>query len=313
MMVLKKIWQKAESLLDWLRRGEISCSSVRIAYYMMLSLFPLVMSVGAALPFFGIDVAEFSQYLNNIIPQPLLENIRPYITALLTSPNGGQLSLGVIATVWAAGKGMRAVQTGINRAYGIDKPRHLLVSAVLPVAILVLLLAMVLLLITTISLGNEALGALFGAVQNAALDRAFDLLRWAVPFIGLFLVFAALYKIAPNIRHHLGDALAGAFFAAAAVMLMVNLFALYLRLMHPFMAGYGAGAAAVQIAGVLTSVFVLMIWIKLLGDVILLGAMINAALYQRRFGAPQPRRNPLDEFLARTVKKILGLSKKSED
>lgn len=305
----KKLWRRAEAFIDWLRRGEISCSSTRIAYYVMLSLFPMLMALGAALPLFGIGAEEFSQYLNHFIPQPLLENVRPYIAALLASPGGSRLSFGIIATVLAAGSGMRVVQTGINRAYGIDKTRHFLVSAILPVAILVLLMIMLLMFIMIISFGENALGALFGKTEGTAFGFAFGLLRWAAPFVGLFLVFAALYKISPNIRHRRGDALAGAFFAAAAVMVMVNLFALYLRLVHPFIAGYGAGAAAVQAAGVLSSFFVLMIWIKLLADVILLGAMINAAVYKKRYGTPRPRRNPIDEFLANSVKKLLGQDK----
>jgi membrane protein len=52
--------------------------------------------------------------------------IDPIIHNLLNSTSGSALSIGAIATLWAASLGINGLKNGFNKAYGITPPQNYL-------------------------------------------------------------------------------------------------------------------------------------------------------------------------------------------
>lgn len=286
------------------KHSEMSCSSVRIAYFVMLSLFPMIVTIGAALPLFHIDPNSVIPYLDSIIPHTVFDVIEPEILSLLTAKSGGALSLGIIGTVWAASAGMKVIQEGIDSAYGLNKTRHFITSAIVPVLIFILIILLVLIFIVVFGFGRTVLQFLFREIDSTeGLVKAIGSLKLPVSFLALFFTFTLIYKLTPNIRHSVKDVLAGALFATVSLIVLVEGFTIYQDIMSaPALAGGLGGAPAAY--GILGAVFGLGLWLRLLGYVILLGAALNAQLYERRHGTPQKKQNRADDYIVRVAGKI---------
>jgi membrane protein len=95
-------------------------------------------------------------------------------------------------------------------------------------------------------------------------------LRWLVSGMILFIVFTALYFVAPNKRLHIKDGLPGAFAATIGWIVASLAFSYYVGNFANYSATYGS------IGGVI----VLMIWLYLSGMIIILGGELNALLYK---------------------------------
>ena len=56
------------TLRTTLSQGEIFDSSIIIAYYILFSIFPIIIIIGNVLPLFHIDTAPIAKYLNIVFP-----------------------------------------------------------------------------------------------------------------------------------------------------------------------------------------------------------------------------------------------------
>ena len=274
------------------RHSNIDTSSVNIAYFVALSLFPMLVTLGALLPYFNIDPDSIIRHLDNVIPLPLLETMSATIYMLLTKTNGGLLSLGIIFTLISAKRGMVHVQRGLDRIYGVDRSRGAIASAVISLLTFILIIVLVLGFTVVFGFGKEFFGSV--AQQNELtleIMRGFDVMRWTASFLALLFSFTLIYKVAPNVRHRISDVWPGALISTVCLVVLVQVFALYLKIDSVTLTAYG----------ILSAFFVFMIWLRLLGYVMLLGAAVNAALLEINSGPPEIKNSPIDNFIKKLI------------
>ncbi len=125
-----KVWNKIkqnENLMRFIETtqkritdSEMSTTSVVVAYYLLLSLFPLIIAFGNILPFLHIDQETVLTYLREVIPETVYQFIGPAIKDLLTQSSGGLLSVSALAALWSASQSINALQIAMNKAYGVE-------------------------------------------------------------------------------------------------------------------------------------------------------------------------------------------------
>ena len=71
--------------------SEMGTTSVVVAYYLLLSLFPLIIAFGNILPFLRIDQETVLTYVREVIPETIYQFIGPAVKNLLTQSSGGLL------------------------------------------------------------------------------------------------------------------------------------------------------------------------------------------------------------------------------
>lgn len=107
----KKEWLRFfETIQRKYQEAEVTNSSVVIAYYLLLSFFPIVIIIGNLLPLLNLDINTILPYFSTIIPEAIYKEIVETIHRLLTSSSSGMLSFGIVAAFWAASKGMNAMR-----------------------------------------------------------------------------------------------------------------------------------------------------------------------------------------------------------
>ena len=93
----QKLMRFIETTQTRITESEMGTTSVVVAYYLLLSLFPLLIAIGNLLPFLSIAPSNVLPYVQELIPGQVYEFIGPAIENLLTSGSGVLLSISSLA------------------------------------------------------------------------------------------------------------------------------------------------------------------------------------------------------------------------
>jgi membrane protein len=136
---------------------------------------------------------------------------------------------------------------------------------------LTILLALMTLLALTLALAGGAVGRWMAGYFGLGhlFERFWAIAQIAIPFLFMLLVFAVIYRFAPNVRKYGWQGLMpGALFAVVVWLLATGGFRLYLSYFDNYSRTYGS----------LGAVIVLMMWLYVTGLVILLGGEVNSVI-----------------------------------
>lgn len=270
-----------------LKGAEISISSVMIAYYILLSLFPLVIAGGNILSMFSIDTMRVLAYMDVVVPrdvQPLLESL---VINLLDTSNTGLLSLSAVGLLWTASRGINYLQKGMNKAYGVQAEGNFIIRRLLSLLIVLLLFVLLIVFLVVFSLGSAALDVLAPTFEwAAALNKTLGEIKWPTTFAFLFAVMLLLYLIAPDVRLRIREAVPGALFSMLGLAGLVQAYTLYLRFVTRSFSSYGT----------LGAFFLLMFWLNFSAGIVVLGSVLNAAIREYRLGPAEARTERIDDY-----------------
>ncbi len=237
----------------------------------MLSIFPLLIFLLALVPYLNLDVNQLYVLIDYYIPEGLAELVTTTILDVVTKPQGGLLSFGIIATIWSASNGLNALIRAINRSYNIEETRHLITVRFLSIF---MTLGMILVIVATLLL------PVFGNLIIIGIDTFFTLtgevyqllhlLRWVVGISLMTLFLMVLYWLAPNIQLKFRNVVVGALVATIGWQIISYGFSLYVSNFSNYSTTYGS----------LGAVVILMLWFFLSGIILVIGGEINASLYQ---------------------------------
>ncbi len=271
--------------------AELGNSGVVVSYYLLLSLFPLLIAVGNVLPFLHIDPNDVLPYIKNIIPEEIYSFLGPAITSLLTQGSGGLLSISALAALWSASQSINALQGALNKAYGVEGRDNFVVTRIVSVIIIVFLFVGIIGVTLILGVGKAVLDALqpiFGFSEE--IISLFQTVKWPVTIIALLAIMTIIYWLVPNAKVTFRSAFPGAVVATVGWMLLGQLFGLYTRFFAAKVSGY-------QIIG---SFIVLMLWLNLAATIILAGGILNAVIEAYRSGGEvAERKGPVSKLTSK--------------
>lgn len=267
--VLKALWGETQ-------RDRLSAEAARVAYYLFLSLFPLILTVMALTGLLGGE-ATFEWImgrLRTMVPGSASELLGGFVRDVTSDEQPGVLGLGLLLTIWAASGGFSALGEGMDRMYDLKQGRswfrQRLVAFTLATAGSLMLVGGAILLVA----GPE----LFGAV---GLGVVWTVLRWPAAFLLACAFFWILLHWLPNRDQSSSrrEITIGALFGTGLWLAGTGLFRLYVANFGSYNETYGFVGA----------IIVLMLWLYLTGIAALAGTELAAVLEARRRGAPSGR------------------------
>ena len=267
---------------EW-RDDRVSGLSAEIAFFGLLSLFPALLAMAAALgsleAIAGADVAdraeeEVVEFLEDVLTEEASGTIRA-VENLFEQTEPGVVTIGVVLAVWAASRAFAALIAALDVVYDLEEGRGYVRRRALGLA-----LALGTVLITAVMLAMLVVGPLFGRGRGVAdaigLGSGFatfwDWARLPVAATVMIAWAATVFHIAPNHRTPWRADLPGAVFAAGAWALISVGFRVYLDV---------AGDTN-QVLGTLGGTLIVLLWLYLLAVGLLMGGELNALLLVRR-------------------------------
>ena len=251
--------------------NELMSEAASITFFALLSLFPAIAAIVSIYGLFA-DPSTIQSHLDSaagFVPSGGLEIIRDQVKRLTQSPASGLsfgAAFGILAALWSANQGSKAMLSALNDVYGEREGRGFIRLTATSLAftgggILALLAGIGLLLV---------LPLVFNALGLAgALDLVIRIARWPVLLIGLMLGLSILYRFGPS-RHRAKwrwVTWGGAIGAIGWIALSYG-FSWYVTHFGSYNKTYGSLGA---IIGFMT-------WIWLSSTILLLGAQFNAEM-----------------------------------
>lgn len=262
-----------QDLIGRLKRVEISALSAQLAYFFLLSFFPLLIFLVTLLPYLNLETTQVYSFLVNVLPDEVYKLIENTLNEILTNRNSSLLSIGVLGTIWSASKGINALIRALNKAYDTEGRAGILdrgLSLVFTVA-LVIVIAVALLLPV---FGQQIGHFLFSIVGiEEQFESVWHNLRWSIPPILIFFVLMGIYWFVPNTSPRLKilGVWPGAVFATLAWLVVTYAFSFYINNFANYSATYGS------IGGVI----ILMLWLYFTGIILIFGGVLNATMQKR--------------------------------
>lgn len=276
-----KIGHAYKLIMQIMSEGEITQSAIVIAYYILFSIFPIIIIVGNILPLFHIDTAPIADYLRLILPDEVSKFIMPIVMSLLESHSTGYISFGIVLAIWSFSNLVNAIRIGMNKLYDVHRIELKLsmLSFLWTRSITVLLTGLLILVLTAISLtlifGQQILDLLhpiFG-FSIGEIKKIFSYRYPAVIFI-MTIAVAYLNYVLPNIKIKKKVTWPGVFITVIGWMLLSIGFSFYL---HNFPISW-------ENYGIVGTFIIFMLWLNLASLMLLIGTSVNAAIVRKRYG-----------------------------
>lgn len=84
--------------------NDINGVAAQLAYFFLLSLFPLLLFMVSLLSFLPITTEDLLNVIRDFAPKQTTAMIEANLQEILSNRNGGWLSFGIIAALWSAWK-----------------------------------------------------------------------------------------------------------------------------------------------------------------------------------------------------------------
>jgi membrane protein len=254
-----------------------------VAYFALLSFVPLVFLALGLLGFVHrADASDFLvRELSRAFPGSSLKSILSLVHKV--QDNATALgAIGAVALLWSSLSLFSALESAFNIVYGRPN-RPFLRGKGLAATVMVGSLVTLFVSLVIGALGVEVLKQYApGFVRSGGVAYVVSI---AVSLLGVFLFLVAVYRLLPNERLGLGDALPGAI--AAAIVLEASFQVL------PVFVRFADVSVTLRVLG---GPVILLLWLYVMANVIVLGAELNWWQAQRRatreHAAPPPSGAP---------------------
>ena len=283
---------------DEMSNDNLSMIAAGVAFYILLAIFP---AIAALVSIYGLfadsaTVQQHVQMLGQFIPQEAMAIIEEQMQRVAGSAKGALgfgVAIGILAAIWSAAKGMKALIEALNIVYDERETRGFIKLNLIALG---LTLGLILFIIVTLG-AIVVLPALFGnlGLGNLVQDLI-AILRWPALAIALMIVLAILYRFAPDRDKPRWQWVSWGAVAATVLWIIGSIaFSWYVQNFGSYNKTYGSVGAVV----------ILMMWFWISAYVILLGAETNAEMeHQTEKDTTSGRGEPLGRrgaYVADTV------------
>ena len=274
---MKKWWKElidkplVKAFLHYYQASDSELTSVAVAYYWLISIFPLLLVVINILPYFQIPVSNFLNVTNGFLPDTVYDVVAKIVMEVLTQPSTGLLSFAVLSALWTFSKSMNYLQKAFNKAYGVAKSRGLIYQQLMSLLVsfgLQILFACALFL------------SVFGRILLDFLKKYWQSdnpiflyledLTGPLVFTLIFAISVMIYYLLPNVKvPRIRYVLPGSIFVLLTLVLILNIFSASVN-------NYINNLVDVRFVSSIIFV-VTMFWFILLAKILIIGAVINAS------------------------------------
>lgn len=262
--MVEKIVKNVRSFAYSMTKKNISAFSASTAFFLFLSLIPMVAILCAILPYTPMSeetlLAVIAEYVPDTV-SPLLGSVVEDVYA----KSAGILSIAIIGTLWTAGKGMLALIRGLNAINDVEENRnYMVVRVVASVYTLIMIVAVILSLILMV-FGNLLVRLLLQDFpQTRLLFEVLMHFRFVFSWVILTIVFTLLYTFVPNRKMRFKEQLTGGMFSAVVWSIFSWCFSVYVE----HFGGFGT-------YGSLATIVIVMLYLYFCMYIIFVGAYIN--------------------------------------
>ena len=275
---MKKLWKQLtdspllKAFLHYYQASDSELTSVAVAYYWLISIFPLLMIVVNILPYFQIPISNFLLTIKEFLPDTIYEVVAKIVREVLTQPSTGLLSFAILSALWTFSKSMDFLQKAFNKAYGVAKNRGIISHQLMS-----LLVSFGLQILFALALFLSMFGHMLLNFLKSHWQVEDSILSYLQDFTGpliyalLFAILIMLYYFLPNVKvTRIRYILPGSAFVVLTIVSLLNIFSVYFNNYVNYLVDVRFFSSII--------VVVMMFWFILIAKILIIGAVINASV-----------------------------------
>ncbi|MCH5257522.1 MAG: YihY/virulence factor BrkB family protein [Lachnospiraceae bacterium] len=276
MRTIRRLYYIIKDFSLQMTRKNISAFAASAAFFLFLSLVPLLMSLCAVLPYTSLTADNLITAILKVMPNAI-EGFVERIVYDVYARSAGTITVFAILTIWSAAKAMLALIQGLNEVNDIEENRGYLLLRFIACIYTVIMLVAILISIFIMVFGNVIVDiALKDFPQLKLVVRLVMRFRFIFSWLILTFIFALIYSLVPSRRLNFNRQIPGAVFSAVVWSAASYVFSVYVESFNGF-----------ETYGSLTTVVILMFWFYMMMYILLIGANINryfGPVYKFLFG-----------------------------
>ena len=265
----------------------VSRAAASLAYFLILTLFPLLVCVNFFIGLLELDPEAVFSALDSLLPRESLSIILDYLTYVSGIPQSQSTPLllaSLFTILLSASAGLRTLLKTMDELYQVHHTGSLR-RVVVSVALSILFLLTIYLSIVVIFTGDwffqvleERLPApLVEMIPLRLLSQLWGWLRYLLLFLCMLLLVLAVYRMGtpPPFRQDRKVLRLTALLSAGALVACSVLFSWFIGMSSRYSLVYGS----------LASLIILLVWLYFCGNILLVGAVAGRVWFRRREGS----------------------------
>lgn len=257
----------------------ISRAAAELSYFLLFSIFPLLMFLNSVLTWLNISLENINPILITL-PESIRMLIVSYLDYIADLPTVSPMIVGIVLTLYFVSRAVRSMMRTVNNIYHIEIRRAPLsdisISLGITAGFLVSLIGSFILVVA----GKALLRILpnYLPIPLGALSQTHDL--GFLLMLAIIFVFLLLFnRVVPNRNLRFAEVWPGALFSLVAWILISWAFSFYVDNLASYSVLYGSLAA----------IIVLMLWLYIVSMILLMGPQLNHTImimkvYRRETG-----------------------------
>jgi len=242
-----------------------------LAYYVLLTVFPVLICISILLGFVHIDIAALVSSLEGILPKPALNVVDSFLRYVRNNQSLGLFLAGLLACWFSAAAAFRTITRVFLDVYkDVNQSAFLgMVASIIFPIFLILVIGLSILVVVT---GQSAVNWLIEKLPF--LDEALSIWRYTkyvLLFLAFFLFIVAILNMAAPIKIPRKPTLFTSLVCSLAVAVSSALFSWFIGFSTKYSLVYGS----------LVSIVILLIWLYFCAQVLLLGIVFTGVWYRR--------------------------------
>ncbi|MBR1470935.1 MAG: YihY/virulence factor BrkB family protein [Lachnospiraceae bacterium] len=259
-----RLYQQFMDFLKTMKENNTSSFAAGAAFFVFLSIIPIVLLVCSILPLTNISQDMLAAVIQGLIPA----EVAIFFDSVILEFSGQSatvISIATIITLWTAGKGLFALINGLNAVNRVTEMRNFLILRIRASFYTFLMIIVMVFSLIVLVFGNLLNSLLTKFIPNFNI-----LLQMVLHFRFLFvwafftLFFQVLYTMLPSKPMIFKEQFPGALFASVGWSVFSWGFSRYMDYFNSF-----------SIYGSLTTIIIGMIWLYFCMYILLTGAQIN--------------------------------------
>ena len=257
-------------LFNIIKQPEMKILPGNIAFFLVLSIFPIITLGGYLASFYNVSIDSFVNLMNDILPHEINNVLIPYVTG-----NGMDIHVGfsILLGYIIASNGAHSIIVSSNTLYGLEHSSYFK-RRVKSLFITILLIILFIFSLVVLAFGNHILKFVlglnfFGSIGDD-IYYMFLLLKWPIALVVTFIMVKLIFTIAPDSMIKSKITNKGAFFTTVSWVVFTFIYSYYVQHFSHYDIFYGS----------LSNIIIMMMWIYILSCSLVIGIAINVQNYR---------------------------------
>lgn len=274
--MVERVWNAGpvvfvRDIVDVYFDQRVSRSAAELAYFLILTFFPILICVNAFVGSLHLDSVAIMQTLEQFVPAEAAGALTEYLKYITDNQSTAMLIAGITMTLFPASAAFRALMNIMDDIYG-RKGYTGIWQVVASVVFSVLFLVTIYLSLIVLLTGNWFFHVLEKYFHIINLVANWQWLKYIMLFALVLTFILLVYRLSAPRGKPRPPVLTGGILAAGALVAASMLFSYFIGLSSKYSLVYGS----------LASVIILLVWLYLCGNILILGNVVNYVWYTRK-------------------------------